>query len=45
MLPMDILIEVLGWGYFAAWSASFYGQLILNHKLKKYQLINSASRA
>jgi|JI6StandDraft_1071083.scaffolds.fasta_scaffold03363_8 hypothetical protein len=28
-------IDVVGWVYFVAWSLSFYGQLILNFKLKR----------
>lgn len=30
------IIDAVGWIYFAAWSLSFYGQLILNFKLKRY---------
>lgn len=33
--PMQILSEVLGWIYFAAWSLSFYGQVIENYRRKK----------
>ena len=29
-------IDVIGWIYFVAWSLSFYGQLILNYRLKRY---------
>lgn len=29
-------IDIIGWIYFTAWSLSFYGQLLLNYKLKRY---------
>ena len=33
----DPISSVLGWGYFTAWSISFYPQTILNYKRKSYE--------
>jgi hypothetical protein len=35
----QVLIDVIGWIYFSAWSLSFYGQFILNFRLKKYSIV------
>lgn len=32
----DLIITIVGWIYFSAWSISFYGQIYINFKLKKY---------
>ena len=32
---LNVIIEIVGWIYFIAWSISFYPQVILNFKLKK----------
>lgn len=31
-----ILIPIVGWIYFSAWSISFYGQIYENFKNKRY---------
>jgi cystinosin len=31
----QIIIDVVGWVYFAAWSLSFYGQIFENFKRKR----------
>ena len=31
-----VLIEIVGWVYFAAWSISFYGQIYENFIHKRY---------
>lgn len=33
--PLNIVSEVIGWIYFAAWSISFYPQVYLNWKRKR----------
>ncbi|KAL7748293.1 hypothetical protein RI367_006252 [Sorochytrium milnesiophthora] len=33
--PAALLSACLGWGYFAAWSVSFYPQVILNYRRKR----------
>jgi cystinosin len=37
---LDSAVEVTGWVYFVAWSASFYGQLVLNYRLKNVEGMN-----
>ena len=37
---LDILIQVVGWIYFAAWSISFYPQIILNFTRKSVVGLN-----
>ena len=34
----QLVIDIVGWVYFAAWSISFYGQIYTNFKLKKYSI-------
>jgi cystinosin len=31
----QIIIDVVGWVYFAAWSLSFYGQIFENFRRKR----------
>jgi cystinosin len=31
----DLLIQIIGWIYFFAWSFSFYGQIYENFKRKR----------
>lgn len=38
-VPLEITYQVLGWISFAAWSVSFYPQVILNFRRKRYFLI------
>ena len=38
--PLDIFSQVIGWIYFAAWSVSFYPQVYLNWKRKRYYYYN-----
>lgn len=33
---LNVFISIIGWTYFAAWSISFYPQVILNFKRKRY---------
>lgn len=33
---LDVISNIIGWTYFVCWSASFYGQLYENFKVKKY---------
>lgn len=34
----DILVEITGWIYFVAWSISFYPQVFLNYRRKRYSI-------
>lgn len=34
MSPLEILSQIMGWGYFALWSFAFYPPILLNIKLK-----------
>lgn len=34
--PMEVLYNVLGWIAFCSWSISFYPQVILNFRRKRY---------
>jgi cystinosin len=34
MTTTDVVSEMLGWGYFLAWSASFWPQVVLNYRNK-----------
>jgi uncharacterized protein with PQ loop repeat len=38
--PVNILIQIVGWIYFAAWSISFYPQIILNFRRKSVVGLN-----
>lgn len=38
-----VLIATMGWVYSLAWSLSFYGQIYVNWKLKKYLLLLSSA--
>lgn len=40
-----VLIQVIGWIYFFAWSFSFYGQIYENFKRKRYSSSHLASKA
>lgn len=33
---IEITSSILGWGYFFAWSLSFYGQFVLNYRNKRW---------
>lgn len=35
METLDIIIQIVGWIYFAAWSISFYPQILINYQRKK----------
>ena len=35
--PWDIVSDVTGWGYFFAWSLSFYPQMIINYRRKSVE--------
>lgn len=35
-----ILVDVIGWVYFSAWSISFYGQIYTNFKVKSVEGMN-----
>lgn len=35
---LSILVYIVGWIYFFAWSISFYPQIILNFQRKRYRL-------
>ena len=39
-VPLHVSYEVLGWFAFACWSISFYPQVILNFRRKRYWLWN-----
>lgn len=43
--PLVVLIAVVGWIYFVAWTISFYPQMWLNYKRKRctyvYTLVNA----
>lgn len=41
MIP-QVIIDIVGWIYFIAWSLSFYGQFFLNIKLKRYSQNDNA---
>lgn len=32
---LQVVSDIIGWIYFLVWSASFYGQLLLNYKRKR----------
>jgi hypothetical protein len=34
---LQVVSDLIGWIYFFAWSASFYGQLVLNYKRKSVE--------
>jgi len=40
----SLIIEIIGWIYFFAWSFSFYGQIYENFKHKRYTLVYSVLR-
>jgi len=37
---LDKVINIVGWLYFAAWSCSFYPQIVLNFRRQRYKKIN-----
>ncbi|XP_071799808.1 cystinosin-like isoform X2 [Asterias amurensis] len=39
-LALNVVIIVVGWIYFAAWTVSFYPQVLLNHKRKSVKGLN-----
>ncbi|XP_064386402.1 cystinosin-like [Halichondria panicea] len=39
-LPLNIIIAIVGWIYFAAWSVSFYPQIILNFRRRSVVGLN-----
>lgn len=41
----QILITVIGWVYFSAWSISFYGQIFENFRRKRYAQYDVVLRA
>jgi len=41
--PLILLSEIFGWVYFISWALSFYPQLWVNYKLKRYILISLLS--
>lgn len=41
----QVLITVIGWVYFSAWSISFYGQIFENFRRKRYAQCNVVLRA
>lgn len=40
----NLVIQIIGWIYFAAWSLSFYGQIYENFRRKRYSLYHTALR-
>lgn len=40
----QVIIDIVGWIYFLAWSLSFYGQFLLNFKLGKYLWVDVVLR-
>ena len=38
---LDIVIAVIGWIYFVAWSISFYPQVFENWRRKRYKVIGT----
>ena len=38
---INVLNDVIGWIYFAAWSVSFYPQVYENYRRKRYEKTNS----
>lgn len=40
----QLIITIVGWVYFFAWSFSFYGQIYENFKHKRYRWAKAASR-
>ena len=40
-----LIIDIIGWVYFFAWSFSFYGQIYENFRHKRYPRGHAASRA
>jgi PQ loop repeat len=39
---LDVVNAIIGWIYFAAWSISFYPQIIENWKRKRFELLSPA---
>lgn len=40
-IPLEISYEIVGWIAFASWSISFYPQLILNFRRRRYLYIST----